>query len=107
MGHFKGVNSMSKDWFLEDEDDIFIGSAKSKYFDIARSANKEIVEDEFDKLLEKLAVMELLLSKEMDEEFDINRVIKEYVIRNLDEVEQMKKGLYVELTGDIVSRLDS
>ncbi|PLY08845.1 MAG: DUF2018 domain-containing protein [Arcobacter sp.] len=98
---------MSKDWFLEDEDDIFTGSPKSKYFDITNQANNEIVEDEFDKLLEKYAVMELLLSKDKDEDFDINRVIKQYVFENLDEVEEMKKGLYVELTGDIVCRLDS
>ncbi len=98
---------MSKDWFLEDEDDIFVGSPKSKYFDVARTANSEIVEEEFDKLLEKVAVMELLLSKDKDLDFDINDVIKQYVIQNLDEVEQMKKGLYVELTGDIICRLDS
>ncbi len=98
---------MSKDWFLEDEDDIFTGSPKSKYFDISNQANDEIVQDEFDKLLEKVAVMELLLSEGKDEDFDINRVIKQYVFENMDEVEQMKKGLYIELTGDIVCRLDS
>ncbi len=98
---------MSKDWFLEDEDDIFIGSPKSKYFDVAKAANSEIVEEKFDKLLEKVAVMEILLSKDKDVDFDINDVVKQYVIQNLDEVEQMKKGLYVELTGDIICRLDS
>lgn len=98
---------MSKDWFLEDEDDIFVGSPKSKYFDISRQANNEIVEDEFDKLLEKVAVMEILLSKDKGDDFDVNDLIKQYVLQNLDEVEQMKKGLYVELTGDIVCRLDS
>lgn len=98
---------MSKDWFLEDEDDIFLGSPKSKYFDVARNANSEVVEEEFDKLLEKVAVMELLLSKDKDEDFDVNLLIKQYVIKNLDEVEMMKKGLYVELTGDIICRLDS
>ena len=98
---------MSKDWFLEDEDDIFVGSPKSKYFDIANQANDEIVQDEFDKLLEKVAVMEILLSKDKDVDFDINNVIRQYVFENGDEVEQMKKGLYVELAGDIVCRLDS
>lgn len=98
---------MGKDWFLEDEEDIFVGSPKSKYFDIARQANNEIVEEEFDKLLEKVAVMELLLSKDKGHDFDVNDLIKQYVLQNLDEVEQMKKGLYVELTGDIVCRLDS
>jgi hypothetical protein len=98
---------MAKDWLLEDEDDIFTGSAKSKYFDVTRTANQEIVQDEFDKLLEKVAVMEMLLSKDKDVDFDINDIIRQYVIENLDEVEQMKKGLYVELTGDIICRLDS
>ncbi len=98
---------MSKDWFLEDEDDIFVGTPKSKYFDIANQANEEIVQDEFDKLLEKVAVMEILLSKDKDEDFDINNVVRQYSFENADEVEQMKKGLYIELTGDIVCRLDS
>lgn len=96
-----------KDWFLEDEGDIFTGSAKSKYFDVVNQTNKEIVEDEFDKLLEKMAVMEILLSKNEDENFDINDVVKQYSFENSEEVEEMKKGLYVELTGDIICRLDS
>lgn len=98
---------MAKDWFLEDEDDIFVGSPKSKYFDISRQANNEIVEDEFDKLLEKVAVMELLLSKDKGDDFDVNDLVKQYVFQNLDEIEEMKKGLYVELAGDIICRLDS
>ncbi len=98
---------MLKDWFLEDEDDIFIGSPKSKYFDISASSNNEIVEDEFDKLIKKYAVMEILLSKDRGVDFDINKMINQYVFENTDEVEEMKKGLYIELTGDIVCRLDS
>lgn len=98
---------MSKDWFLEDEDDIFVGTPKSKYFDVAKQANDEIVQDEFDKLLEKMAVMELLLSEGKGEDFDVNDLVKQYVIQNLDEIEEMKKGLYIELTGDIICRLDS
>ncbi len=98
---------MSKDWFLEDEDDIFVGSPKSKYFDIAGQANEEIVQDEFDKLLEKYAVMETLLSENKDIDFDINKVVNQYAFEHADEIAEMKKGLYIELTGDIVCRLDS
>ena len=99
---------MSHDkYFFEDEDDFFVGSPKSKYFDIVRQTSQDIVEDETDKIIEKFAVMELLLSKDKDEKFDINRVIKQYAFENSDEVEKMKKGLYIEFTGDIVCRLDS
>ncbi|OUR69502.1 hypothetical protein A9Q76_09500 [Arcobacter sp. 31_11_sub10_T18] len=97
----------SNKYYLEDEDDMFVGSPKSKYFDIARQANDEIVEDETDNMIEKLAVMEILLSKDKDMDFDINQVIKQYVLENSEEVDEMKKGLYIEFTGDIVCRLDS
>lgn len=98
---------MANKYFLEDEDDIFMGSPKSKYFDIARQANEEIVADETDKIIEKVAVMELLLSKDQGPEFDINRLIQQYIFEHTDEVEEMKKGLYIEFTGEIVCRLDS
>jgi len=76
---------MEKNWLLEDEDDIFTGTPKSKYFDATRQASKEVVEDEFDKLLE----------------------VRTQVLTNSEEIERMKKGLYLELTGDIICRLDS
>ena len=37
--------SMFGDWFSEDEDDIFMGSPKSKFFDVSREASKDIVEE--------------------------------------------------------------
>ena len=37
--------SVFKDWFTEDEDDIFMGSPKSKFFDVTREASKEVVEE--------------------------------------------------------------
>ncbi len=99
--------SMFGDWFSEDEDDIFMGSPKSKFFDVSREASKEVVEDEIDKIIEKLAVLEMIVSENKDENFDINEFIKEYTLENNDKVKAMKKGLYVEFTGEIICRLDS
>ena len=96
-----------KDWFTEDEDDIFMGSPKSKFFDVSREASKDIVEEEMDKIVEKLAVLEMMICEGKGEDFDINQYIKDYTLDNMDEVNAMKKGLYVEFTGDIISRLDS
>ncbi|MGB0989741.1 MAG: DUF2018 family protein [Halarcobacter sp.] len=98
---------MEKNWLLEDEDDIFTGTPKSKYFDVTKQASKEVVEDEFDKLLEKVAVMEKLLTEVKGEDFDINNEVRTQVLTNSEEIERMKKGLYLELTGDIICRLDS
>ena len=99
--------SMFGDWFSEDEDDIFMGSPKSKFFDVSREASKDSVEDEMDKIVEKLAVLEMIISEGNGESFDINEYIKEYTLENYEKVKAMKKGLYVEFTGEIICRLDS
>ena len=99
--------SMFGDWFSEDEDDIFMGSPKSKFFDVSREASKDIVEEEMDKIVEKLAVLEMIICAGKDEDFDINQYIKDYTLDNMSEVKAMKKGLYVEFTGEIICRLDS
>lgn len=95
------------DVFLEDENDVFQGSAKSKFFDVVRNASSEIVEDEIDKIIEKLAVLEMMLSENKSKDFDINTEIRNYKVNNFKEVETMKKGLYVEFTGEIICKLDS
>ena len=99
--------STFKDWFSEDEDDIFMGSPKSKFFDVSREASKDIVEEEIDKIVEKLAVLEMIISEGKGESFDINQYIQDYTLDNMAEVKAMKKGLYVEFTSEIICRLDS
>ena len=92
---------------FEDEDNIFGGTPASKYHDIANQANEEIVKDEFDKIVQRYAVMELLLTKDKGWDYDLIRELDNYAFSNSQEVEQKKKSLYVEFTGDIVMRLDS
>ena len=99
--------SKFKDWFTEDDDDIFFGSPKSKFFDILEQTHRDLVEDEIDKVIEKLAILELIISQDKDEDFDINSYINEFKLDNLSEVNSAKKGLYMEVSGDIISRLDS
>ncbi|WP_419234317.1 DUF2018 family protein [Aliarcobacter cryaerophilus] len=99
--------SKFKDWFTEDEDDIFFGSPKSKFFDILEQTHRDLVEDEIDKVFEKLAILELIVSKDKNEDFDINSYINEFKLDNLSEINSAKKGLYMEVSGDIISRLDS
>ena len=91
---------------FEDEDNIFGGTPESKYHDIADQANDEIVKDEFNKIVQKFAIMEWLLEEKYPD-IDLDRMIAQYGFENVDEVEHMKKGLYIEFTGNIVMRLDS
>eukprot|EP00920_Eleutheroschizon_duboscqi_P031935 GHVT01076934.1.p2 GENE.GHVT01076934.1~~GHVT01076934.1.p2 ORF type:complete len:101 (+),score=8.46 GHVT01076934.1:55-357(+) len=99
--------SMFGEWFTEDEDDMFMGSPKSKFFDVSREASQDVVEDEWDKIVEKVAILEMMLSEGKDENFDVNDAMKEYKLNNEQLVNNMKKGLYVEFTGEIICRLDA
>ena len=91
---------------FEDEDNIFGGTPESKYHDIANNANDEVVKDEFNKIIQKFAIMEALLREKFDGD-DLDKMIANYGFENSVEVENMKKGLYIEFTGKIVMRLDS
>jgi len=98
---------MSKyDALFEDDEDIFAGSPKSKFWDIINTANDDLVKDQMDLLLEKFTVMETLLTEQYGEE-ELNKIIKEYSFKNSQEVEFNKKSTYVEFAGEIISRLDS
>jgi hypothetical protein len=91
---------------FEDESNIFGGTPESKYHDIAEQANEEIVKHEFNKIVEKFAVMETLLAKEFGDEA-LDSMIKKYALENNSKIETKKKSLYMEFTGNIVMRLDS
>ena len=91
---------------LEDEDDIFGGTPKSKFWDIVNTANDDLVKEQIDVLLEKFAVMESLLLETHDEE-KLSQVIEEYSFKNSSDVEQGKKSAYIHVTTEIISRLDS
>ena len=91
---------------FEDEENIFGGTPSSKYHDIASQSNEEIVKDEFDKIVEKFAAMEQLLEQACPDQ-DIDMMIKNHCFENADSIDTHKKGLYVEFTGNIVTRLDS
>lgn len=98
---------MSKyDALFEDENDVFGGSPKSKFWDITNQASDDLVKDQFDIFIEKYTIMENMLCEQHGED-KLEQMIKQYALENSMEVEQDKKSTYVSLTGEIVCRLDS
>lgn len=90
---------------LEDEDNIFGGTPKSKYWDFRNQVSQDLDEDEFDKIVEKIAVMETMLAEHYDIE-NLDKMIKSYALQNMSEVEDMKKNVYIELAGSLLERLN-
>ena len=91
------------DALFEDEDDIFGGTPVSKYWDIANQTNNEVLEDEFDMIVERIAAMESMLNETNNEE-DLDQVIKSYVFANADKIDALKKSVYMELAGKLIFR---
>ena len=79
---------------FEDEENIFGGTPESKYHDIASQASDEVVKDEFNKIVEKFAVMEALLVKHHGDEV-LDAMIKEYAFENSMDIENKKKSLFI------------
>jgi hypothetical protein len=92
------------DALFEDEDDIFGGSPVSKYWDISNQISEDLRKDEFDGVVERLAVMEAMLSETHEYE-DLDSTIKNYYFANQDRVDQLKKSLYMELAGQLIYRI--
>jgi len=96
---------MSKfDALFEDEDDIFAGTPVSKYWDISAQLSEDLIKDEFDILIQRIAVMEAMLAETHDYE-DLDRTIKNYAVTNMTKVDQLKKSVYMELAGQLIYRV--
>jgi len=92
------------DALFEDEDDIFAGTPESKYWDISAQLSHDLVKDEFDGIVQRLAVMEAILAESHDYD-DLDRTIKNYAVSNMTKVEELKKSVYMELAGQLIYRV--
>jgi flagellar motor switch protein FliM len=92
------------DALLEDEDDIFGGTPVSKYWDIFRQISEDLQEHEFDGIIERIAVMEHMLSESHDYE-ELDKIIKRHAFANQGHIDELKKSLYMELAGQLIFRM--
>ncbi len=89
--------------FMED-DDLFGGSPQKKYFDIIFNANRNLVEEELSRNLEKLAAYELLFEEMMGEDKDIMQILQNYIWENPEKVKEKQTSLFIEGMGDILTK---
>lgn len=88
--------------FSEDEDDIFGGTPKSKFFDIVFNANRNLVEFEFEKLFDRYVAMEALLEETMSEE-ELEKKINDFILHDADKVNEVKNDLFIGFVGDVLT----
>lgn len=89
---------------FEDEDDIFAGTPKSKFWDMLTVPHKDIAQEVLDEIITRYAVMETILKQTIDEEM-INSYLDQHYYENSVEIEETKKSLYMEFVGSIVYKM--
>ncbi|MDD5400031.1 MAG: DUF2018 family protein [Sulfurimonas sp.] len=87
---------------FEDEDDIFMGSPKSKLMDVIFNANNDRVRAELQNFIDRTAAMELMMTEKFGE--NVDRDIQRFMLSSRDEVDEHSKSLYIELMGTILSQ---
>jgi len=87
---------------FEDEDDMFLGSPESKFMDVIFNANSDIVRQELEVFVEKVAAMEMMLEEHVGS--DVHDVVKNYKFAHFDETREKAKSLYIEIMGNILSQ---
>lgn len=89
----------------EDEDDFFVGSPKSKFFDILFNANKNLVEDALEKHVERHVAMEMLLERLVaDKGIDIETEISIIKTEKQDDIYNAKVDFFISTVGDILTQ---
>ncbi len=92
------------DALFEDEDDIFAGTPESKYWDITKQLSEDLLKDEFDGIVARLAAMEAMLAESHDYD-DLDATIRNFQATNFTKMAELKKSVYMELAGQLIYRV--
>ena len=88
---------------FDEEDDFLVGHPKDKYYEVAKTANANIVEMELDKMFRRLAVAEKMLEERgLDAEHD--QMIRATIIDT--DIDNRLNSIYIELVGNIVTQCE-
>lgn len=86
----------------EDEDDIFMGSPKSKFFDILFNANKDLVKEKVLQIVERYNAMELLLEETLGN--DVHQTVNSVLMDRADDIVQRNNDFFIVTVGEILTQ---
>jgi hypothetical protein len=90
---------------LFDDDDFMSTTPRENFFSIINTANRNIVEMEIEKLVERLAVAEKILEeKGLEDEHE--QMLRTMPVVDVDEFENRKNSLFIETVASIVSQCE-
>ena len=86
------------------KDDFWGRTPQSSYFEIAKTANQNIVEDELGKVFRRLAVVERMLEEQGFGEDEIRQEISRTVID--EDIDGRTGSVFIDLVGQIVTKCE-
>jgi len=89
---------------LEDEDDIFGGTPKSKFWDMLTTPHEDTSKAVLDDIVTNYAILEHIVKQNIQEE-KLNDYLKFYYKEHEQEIEEDKKSVYLEFVGKIVCKM--
>jgi hypothetical protein len=87
----------------EDEDDIFMGSPKSKFFDILFNANRTLVKEKLLEIIERYNAMEMLLEQTMSPE-NLKVSVDTVLLEQSDEIFERNNDFFIATVGEILTQ---
>ena len=88
---------------FNEDDDFLVSTPRDNYFSISKNANQNIVEMEFEKMLERLAVSEKIL-EDMGLEEDLEKMLRAMRATQENDLKDRVNRLFLELAGNIVTQ---
>ena len=86
------------------KDDFWGRTPQSSYFEIAKTANQNVVEKEIEAVFRRLAVVERMLEERGVNEDDIRREINSTVID--EDIDGRTGSVFIDLVGRIVTQCE-
>ena len=86
------------------KDDFWGRTPQSSYFEIAKTANQNVVEKEIEAVFRRLAVVERMLEERGVNEIDIKREIDSTVVD--EDIDGRTGSVFIDLVGRIVTQCE-
>ncbi|MBN2768084.1 MAG: DUF2018 family protein [Campylobacterales bacterium] len=90
---------------FNEDDDFLVSTPKQNFFDISKNANQNIVEQEIEKIFERLVAAEKLL-EEKGLEAELYSMMHQMKFNDSKEFEDRVNSIFLELVGNIVTQCE-
>jgi hypothetical protein len=86
---------------FSEDDGLFMGTPKSKFFDIVYNANRNLVEQELEDIIERMCLLEMIVEEGED---NLEQKLAEIKFSRSEELEAKKFDAFINSTGNVLTQ---